>query len=52
MPVLKTESYYIISKVEVKDGSTNTTWQKDNVLDENFLSEYVQIQKMKNVLST
>ena len=32
VPVLKAEVYYIISKVEVNEGSTKTIWQKDKVL--------------------
>lgn len=43
--VLRDEAYYILSKVEVNEGTAVGIWQKDPVLEKNFAEECEQIKK-------
>ena len=45
---LNNEAYYILSKVEVNDGTAEGVLQKDPVLEKNFVEEYEQIKKDGN----
>lgn len=46
--VLNIEAYYILSKVEVNEGSAVGVWRKDPVLEKNFTEECEQIKKEDN----